>query len=107
MRYYLAHPFAFGPWWLWLLIAVLGLLTVIEFAYIRWWFRTAQRLSEREIALVAAKTERLAEDFYWDHFRAYETVNAMRITVKRAIDELPARITDLLDRDSTTLKAVS
>lgn len=104
MRHLLAHPFQFGPWWLTLTIALLGLLVAVEFAYIRWAFLTDAKRDQRALEITEAKYDRRTEDFYWQHLGAYESAIALTLTMQRALEQFPDRVLHLIDGRVDTIK---
>lgn len=107
MGYLLQHPFQFGPWWLWLTIALIGLVAAGELAYLHWWFTTTTKRNLRAVTVIAERRGRRTEDLYWQ-LREVEAANAALIWLERAVANCPERVAEMFDLPTdTTLRAVS
>lgn len=59
-----AHPFQFGPWWLWVMVAALAAFFIIELVYIHWAFNTSRRRDLRAFKVECAKNDQRLDDLW-------------------------------------------
>lgn len=105
----LAHPFQFGPWWLWVMVAAAVLVCVVEFWFMWWDFNTSAKKSARAFTVALGKTERITEDYWWNFpgIRELEAAQAIGLQIGRTLAESPQLVEALFDEDRTLMVVAS